>query len=228
MLYIRRVLLLLLLINKLLLWLSSLSLLDRAVLHHLWSWVLQLWWLVLVCVLGRLSRVHHLFLLLFQTSSSNRTWSHRTIIILILRGLLIHNIILDVRLRVILWAHGQAFGKLIARISIVVVFVSVATGKGRANSIGPVNPSLLLTVVCNLCLLHLCILAIVNRNGHIWVNRTFEYLWAFSWFEGNIATIGSAEAFSCRRGRAKPVKPLIAWFEVARLQARRCWQVVKH
>ena len=101
MLYIRCVLLLLLLINKLLLWPSSLSLRNRAALHHLWSWVLRLWWLVLVCVLGWLSRVHYLLLLLFQTPSSNRTWSHRTIIILILGWLLIHSIILDVRLRVI-------------------------------------------------------------------------------------------------------------------------------
>ena len=217
MLYIRRVLLLFLLINKLLLWPSSLSLRDRAALHHLWSWVLRLWWLVLVCVLGWLSRVHYLLLLLFQTSSSNRTWSHRSIIILILGWLLIHSIILDVCLRVILRAQGQAFGKLIARISIVVVFVPVATGKGRANAIGPINPSLLLTVVCNLCLLHLCIFTIVYRNGHIWVNRAFEYLWAFAWLEGDISTIGSADAFSCRRGRAKPVKPLIAWFEVTRL-----------
>ena len=217
MLYIRRVLLLLLLINELLLWLSSLSLRDRAALHHLWSWVLRLWWLVLVCVLGWLSWVHYLLLLLFQTPSSKGALSHRSIIILILRWLLIHSIILDVRLRVILRAQGQAFGKLIARISIVAVFVSVATGESRANAIGPVNPSLLPTVVCNLCLLHLCILAIVNRNGHIWVNRAFEYLWASAWLEGNISTIGSAEAFSCRRSRAKPVEPLIAWLKVARL-----------
>ena len=166
MLYVRHILILLCLISKLLLWPSSLSLRNRAALHHLWRWVLWLRWLVLILVLG------WLILLISHTPRSKRARSNRRIIILILRWLMIHTSILYVRLRVILWAKGQAFSKLISRILIVVVFVSVTSGKCRANAIRPADPSLLPIVIRYLCLLHLNILIIVNWNGHIRVNRT--------------------------------------------------------
>ena len=169
MLYVCHVLVLLSLINELRLWLTSLSLRDRAALHHLW-WVLILRCLVYIA-LGWLSIMNHRLLLLLHASSSVTPWSHRAIIILILRRLLIHSIILDVCLRVILRAQCQAFSKLFTRVFVVVVFVPVAAGKSWAYTIGPTDPPLLPIVVRYLCLLHLYFLAVVNRDGHIRVNR---------------------------------------------------------
>ena len=171
MLYICHILIFLSLINELHLWLASLSLRNRAALHHLWRWVLWLRCLVYVA-LGWLSIVdHHLLLLLLHASSSIRARTHRSVIILILRRLLIHFRILDVCLWVVLRAQRQAFSKLLARILIVAVFVPVAAGESWADTIRPTDSPLLPIVIRYLCLLHLFIFAVVNWDGHIRVNR---------------------------------------------------------